>query len=319
MVNGVDSYTYPEKIRRFIYESKRSWQLYLFFLIPLIYLLVFCYYPMLGLQIAFKNYSSAKGIWGSEWVGFDHFITFFRSYQFKRVFLNTLRISFYNIAVSFPLPVIFALFLNIVRNQRIKKLVQTITYMPHFISVVVIVGILYQVFNNITGLYGTIYRLLGGSGYPPDLFSKSGTFIHMFVWSGVWQHLGFRSIIYLSALSSVDPELHESAQIDGASRLSRLYHIDLATILPTVSIMLILRFGQLMSIGFEKIYLMQNSINLTQSEVISTYIYKVGLKSVSSFSYGAAIGMFNSVINCAMLVIVNAIARKIRSEESSLW
>ena len=309
-----------KKLRAFFNESVRCWQLYLFCLIPLIYLLIFCYYPMLGLQIAFKNYSFTKGIWGSEWIGFKHITTFFNSHQFWRVVTNTLRISLYSMAVNFPLPIIFALFLNVLRNQKLKKFVQTVTYIPHFISVTVLVGIMLRIFGSVTGLYGTFYRMLGFDGYAPDLFASAGTFNHMYVWSGAWQNMGFNSIIYIAALTSVDPGLHEAAEIDGASRLARIFHVDLPAILPTASIMLVLRFGQMMNVGFEKVYLMQKDINLSQSEIISTYIYKVGLNSSTSFSYGTAIGLFNSIINCALLVIVNMIARRMNNEGGgSLW
>ena len=306
-------------IRRFWRMSKRQWQLYLFMLIPFVYLCVFCYYPMLGLQIAFKKYSVLKGIWGSPWIGFEHFEKFFSSYQFQRVLINTIRISLYSLAVNFPLSIIYALFLNVMRNLRVKKVIQTITYIPHFISTVVMVGVLFQLFNSVSGVYGTIYRLLGGSGYPMDLFSTANTFDHMYVWSGVWQHLGWNSIIYISALAGVDPELHEAAEIDGATRLKRIWHIDVPTILPTASIILIMDFGHIMGVGFEKTYLLQNTMNLARSEVISTYIYKVGLKSSNTFSYGTAIGLFNSVINCTLLVLVNALSRRFNSEGASLW
>lgn len=308
----------PKK-RGFARDFLRQWQLYAFFLLPLLYLLVFCYYPMLGLQIAFKNYSAVLGIWNSEWTGLKQFITFFRSFQFERVVGNTIRISLYSLCVNFPLAILFALFLNVIRNERLKKTIQTITYIPHFISVMVLVGIVFQLFNSVTGIYATLFRLFGGDGYPRDLFGVPEAFDHFYVWSGVWQNLGWNSIIYIAALSSVDPELHEAAEIDGASRLGRLRHIDFPAILPTASIMLILNFGSIMGVGFEKTYLMQNTMNLSRSEVISTYIYKVGLKSASSFSYGTAIGLFNSVINCSMLVLVNGISRRVSAEGASLW
>lgn len=307
------------KAARYWRDACRQWQLYLFILIPFIYLLVFCYYPMTGLQIAFKQYSVRGGIWGSRWVGFKHFVDFFNSYQFQRVVVNTIRISVYSLLSSFPLSILFALFLNVVRNLRIKKLIQTITYVPHFISTVVIVGIIFQLFNSVSGVYGGVYRLLGGDGYPTDLFSKSYTFDHFYVWSGIWQNLGWNSIIYIAALSGVDPELHEAAEIDGATRLARVWHIDFPAILPTASILLILNCGSIMGVGFEKTYLMQNTMNLSQSEVISTYIYKVGMKSSNTFSYGTAIGLFNSVINCTLLVVVNTLSRRFNSEGSSLW
>ena len=307
-------------LRKFLRDSRTTWQLYLFALLPLVYLLIFKYYPMFGVQIAFKNYSAAKGIWGSEWVGPKHFQTFFQSYQFSRTVINTLRLSVYSLATSFPLSILFALFLNIIRSQRLKRLVQTITYMPHFISVLVIVGILFQIFNPITGIYGNLYRLLHpNASYPADLFTRASTFPHMYVWSGIWQQLGWNSIIYIAALSGVDTELHEAAEVDGATRWQRIWSIDLPAILPTASIMLILRFGSIMSVGYEKVLLMQNNMNLTQSEVISTYIYKVGLSSATSFSLGTAIGLFNSAINCVLLVTVNLISRKLSPGGSSLW
>ena len=311
--------TAGHRLKRYFHDVRRQWQLYLFFLVPFIYLLVFCYYPMFGLQIAFKQYSSRSGIWGSPWIGFKHFRTFFESFQFWRVLSNTIRISLYSLAVNYPLSITFALFLNVIRNQRVKKVIQTITYIPHFISVLVIVGIIFQLFNPVTGIYSYIFRLLGGNGYPVDLFGIAGTFDHFYVWSGVWQNLGWNSIIYIAALAGVDPELHEAAEIDGASRLSRVIHIDFPAILPTASIMLIMNFGHIMGVGFEKTYLMQNTLNLSRSEVISTYIYKVGLKNSNSFSYGTAIGLFNSIINCTLLIVVNGLSRRFNSEGSSLW
>ncbi len=298
---------------------KKRWQLHLFMLLPVIYILIFAYYPMFGVQIAFKDFRAAEGIWGSKWVGFKHFETFFKSFQFKRVVTNTLRISFYSLAAGFPLPIIFALFLNTVRNLRFKKFVQTVTYIPHFISVVVIVGILVQVLNPIVGLYGNLYRLLSSSeGYPTNIMATPTAFTHLYVWSGIWQQLGWSSIIYVAALSNVDQELHEAAEIDGASRWKRIIHIDLPSIFPTIAILLILRAGSIMSVGFEKVYLMQNNLNLKHSEVIATYVYKVGMSAGGgNFSYASAIGLFNSIINCTLLVLVNAISGRL--SETSLW
>lgn len=288
-------------------------------LLPLTFLLVFEYYPIFGEQIAFKNFSAALGIWGSPWVGLENFKRFFTSFQFTRVITNTLRISLYSLAVNFPLSLIFALMLNLVRGSRFKKTVQTVTYIPHFISVVVVVGILNQVFNPVIGLYGNIYRLFVPNTYPDNLLTNPNTFIHFYVWSGVWQSMGWNTIIYIAALSSVDPELHEAAEIDGATRLHRIRHIDFPAILPTASIMLILNAGSLMSVGFEKVYLMQNTMNLIQSEVISTYVYKVGMTSGggANFSYATAIGLFNSVINCALLLLVNLLAGKLGGDEGA--
>ncbi len=296
----------------------RSWQLYLFLLIPLAYILVFCYYPMAGVQIAFKKYNMSKGIWGSPWVGLKNFQRFFASYQFKRVITNTLVISFYSLLASFPIPVLLALGLNAMRSERYRKIIQNVIYIPHFISTIVLIGILYQMMNPRAGVYGIVYSALHDGAYAPNVVGQASTFRHFYVWSGVWQSMGWSSIIYIAALAGVDRELHEAAQIDGASRVQRLWHVDVPHILPTVSIMLILRMGSIMSVGFEKVYLMQNNLNLPVSEVISTYVYKVAMASgTSDFSYSTAIGTFNSVINLLLLVVVNGISKRL--SETSLW
>lgn len=302
-------------------QFARNYQLHLFMLIPIAYIIIFNYVPMFGIQIAFKNFTPGKGIWGSPWAGLIHFQTFFKSYQFKRVIVNTLRISIYSLLVNFPLPIVLALMLNTVRNARFKKTVQTVTYIPYFLSMVVVVGMLVQFLNPMTGVYGTVYRLITGSAsYPPSIIQKPGSFIHLYVWSGVWQYLGWNSIIYIAALSGVDPQLHEAAQIDGASRFKRILTVDLPAIVPTISVLLILNAGSLMSVGFEKVYLMQNNLNLMQSEVISTYVYKVGLTSgMGNFSYATAIGLFNSIINCTLLVFVNWLSKKTSENSTSLW
>lgn len=299
-------------------RMKRDWRLYTFLIIPLVYIIVFKYVPMGGLVIAFKDFKPRFGIWGSEWVGFEHFIRFFKSYQFKRVISNTLILSFYNIIAGFPLPIIFALLLNSVRNERFKKITQSIACLPHFISTVVLVGIVFQIFNSRTGLYGTIGEWLTGS-YPKDIMGSPAVFRHMYVWSGIWKGFGWGSIIYTAALAGVDPTYHEAAQIDGATRFQRIIHIDLPSIAPTIITMLILRLGDVMSIGFEKTYLMQNSLNISASEVISTYSYSVGLAggANTNMSYAAAIGFFNSIVNLIMLVTANKLARKF--SETSLW
>lgn len=303
--------------QRFLRRIKKSWRLYVLLLLPIAFLLIFHYYPMLGVQIAFKNFDATKGIWGSDWVGFAQFEKFFTSSQFWRILPNTLILSLYALVAGFPLPILLALMLNTVRSQRYKKFIQTITYIPHFISIVVIVGMLMSVFSPRTGVVGTMYAAITGSTLP-DLFGKPDSFRHLYVWSGIWQGMGWSSIIYMAALSGVDQELHEAAQIDGASRLRRVWSIDLPMILPTAVILLILNCGSIMSVGFEKIYLMQNTLNLRASEVISTYVYKVSMTAGGGdFSYGTAIGLFNSIINMSMLVLVNAISQKFTS--SSLW
>lgn len=297
----------------------RDWQLYLLILLPTIYVVIFYYGPMYGLQIAFRDFRPLKGITGSDWVGLKWFEKFLTSADFKKVFANTLLLSLYNLVVSFPLPVIFALALNAIRGKKFKKVVQNVSYMPHFISLAVAVAIVDMILSPVNGLYGNIYRLFGGSGYPADFRSTAGAFRHIYVWSGVWQSLGWNSIIYISALSSVSPELHEAAKIDGASRFKRVIHVDFPAILPTVAVMLIMRCGSIISVGFEKTYLMQTELNLKVSEVISTYVYKAGMGNFRDFSYGAAVGLFETVINVTLLVIANKISSKMSNDEVSLF
>lgn len=298
-------------------QARRCWQLYLFLLIPLVHLIVFHYVPMAGVQIAFRKFTYNGGIWNSPWVGLANFEKFFKSYQFKRVLPNTLRLSIYSLVAGFPFPIILALCLNAMNNLRYKKFIQTVTYIPHFISTVVLVGMIFRVFNPRIGIYGMAVHWLTGE-YPRDILGSAGIFPHLYVWSGIWQNMGWGTIIYIAALSSVDMELHEAAQIDGASRLQRVRYIDFPSILPTAVILLIMDAGRVMSVGFEKVYLMQNNLNLSRSEVISTYVYKVGVGSGGGdFSYATAIGLFNSVVNMTVLVLVNTISRKI--SETSLW
>ncbi|MDR0453163.1 MAG: ABC transporter permease subunit [Treponema sp.] len=296
----------------------RYWQLYLFLILPAAYSVIFAYIPMFGVQIAFKKYSILGGIWGSPWAGLANFRKFFNSYMFTRVIGNTLRISFYDILAGFPFPIIFALCLNTIENRRYKKVLQTITYMPHFISVVVVVGILMQIFHPLNGIYGVLVKSLSGAT-APDLFGKPGAFPHLYVWSGIWQSFGWSSIIYVASLTSVAEELYEAARVDGASRFKMVLHVDLPALAPTITILLILRLGAIMSLGFEKAWLMQNSLNLRTSELISTYVYKQGLAAggPTDFSYAAAIGLFNSAINLLLIVLVNKTANKL--SETSLW
>lgn len=281
------------------------WQLYLLLALPLIYIIIFAYVPMGGLVIAFKNYNVRDGIFGSPWVGFDNFMKFFSSYKFPIVMKNTLVISLYGLAVSFPIPIIFALMLNSMIGEKYKKAIQTVTYIPYFISTVVMVGLIFQILNNRSGIYGSLYGLFT-SEPAPSILAEGKLFKHIFVWSGVWQTTGYSAIIYIAALAGVDQSLHEAARIDGASRFQRLLYVDVPAILPTASIMLILAVGNIMNVGFEKVLLMQNNLNLNYSEVISTYVYKVGLASgINDFSLSTAISMFNSVINFILLVIAN--------------
>lgn len=294
-----------------------DWQMYLFLVPSVIFIIIFSYVPMAGIQLAFKEYDFTAGIWGSDWTGLDNFKRFFDSYQFERILWNTISLAFYSLIIGFPLPIIFALILNSFTGHKFKKIVQSVSYMPHFISTVVIVGMLIQLFNPRTGAFGGIFTLLTDT-LMPDVFANPDSFQHLYVWSGIWQGLGWSSIIYIAALSSVDEHLHEAAQIDGATRLQRVRHIDFPSILPTATIMLILAAGNLMDVGFEKVFLMQNDLNLVSSEVISTYVYKVGLTiGTGDFSFATAIGLFNSLINFVLLIAVNFAAKKISN--TSLW
>lgn len=302
---------------RVLKDVRRDWQLYLLLLVPLVYVIIFAYVPMGGLQIAFRKYTVRKGIWGSPFVGFDHFVKFFNSYYFGRTLKNTLLLSGYSIVFGFPLPILLALLMNSIRSMKFRNISQTITTLPHFISVVVLVGMVFQLFNARYGIYGILFKALAGTA-PNDPFASPANFYHFYIWSGIWQEFGWGSIIYIAALSGVDPSLHEAAVMDGATRLRRVLHIDIPTILPTITIMLILRMGSVMGIGFEKVYLLQNNVNLSTSEVISTYVYKVGLASGNSdFSYATAIGFFNSAVNLLLIALTNATSRRVG--ETSLW
>ena len=297
---------------------KRQWQLHLFVLLPVAYLLIFHFIPMYGVQVAFRDYRPLDGITGSQWVGLQWFKQFLSNYQFGEVFTNTLILSLYSLA-TFPLPIIFALILHAIKSERYTKVVQTVAYVPHFISMSVMVGIISMLLSPVSGIYGNIFRALGGVGYPVDFRASAQAFRHIYVWSGVWQSLGWSSIIYVAALSSVSPELHEAAQIDGASRFKRMWHVDIPAILPTIAIQFILRCTQIISVGFEKAYLLQSPLNKSVSQVISTYVYEVGMSSFRSFSYGAAVGLFNTVINLALLLSVNFIVRRSTDGEISLF
>lgn len=293
-----------------------NWQLYLILLIPVIYIIVFKYVPMYGAQIAFRTYSAKKGFFGSPWVGLYHFKRFFGSYQFIRVVSNTLGISVYMLIAGFPIPILLALSLNSTEIFRLKKLVQTATYIPHFISTVVMVGMLLQFLSPRIGIINTFRGFWGAE--PQNFISKPDVFRSIYVWSGIWQHAGWSSIIYIAALAGVDPSLHEAAIIDGASKFQRVIHLDFPSILPTAVILLIMNAGQMMNVGFEKVFLMQNDLNLRTSEIIQTYVYKVGLQSAAAnFSYSTAIGLFNSVINFILILSVNQLAK--RMSQTSLW
>ncbi|WP_135550833.1 ABC transporter permease [Paenibacillus cymbidii] len=276
--------------------------------------MIFHYGPMYGLQIAFKDFNAAKGITGSPWIGFDHFERFFQSRQFWKLIKNTLGLSVYNLLVGFPVPIILALSLNQITRNRFRRFVQTITYAPHFISTVVLVGMMAVFLSPSTGLVNHLITFLGGK--PIYFFGETGWFQTLHVFSGVWQHAGWGAIIYLAVLAGVDPGLHEAAIVDGANKFQRIRHIDFPSIIPTAVILLILNFGSLLTVGFEKTFLLQTPLNIASSEVIATYVYKTGLLG-SQISYSSAIGLFDSIINLILLIAVNRIARK--RTQSSLW
>ena len=270
---------------------------------------------MYGVQIAFRKFTASKGIWGSPWVGLDNFERFFKSYQFTQTIRNTVVISGLSLILGFPMPVIFALMLNQVENQKFKKLVQTVSYAPHFISVVVLVGMLFVFLSVTSGPINTLIKALGGEAI--NFMGSASLFKWVYVFSGIWQTTGYSAIIYIAALSAVSPEYYEAAMVDGATRLQRVWYIDVPMLLPTICIQFILNSGRIMSVGFQKAYLMQTSLNLSTSEIISTYVYKVGLVQ-ADYSFSTAIDLFNTAINLVLIFTVNGITRKL-SAENSLW
>lgn len=295
-------------------EMRKEYQLYLFILPAIIYFIIFHYLPMYGVQIAFRKYTEVKGILGSTWIGFDNFRRFFSSYQFWRLMKNTLGLSFYSLIAEFPIPIILALLLNQVSNKKYKKFVQTVTYAPHFISLVVMIGMLQLFLSPTSGIVNHIIEMFGGKSIV--FLAEPSYFKHMYVFSAVWQHTGWGAILYLATLASVGPELYEAAKVDGASKWQIVCNIDFPSILPTATIMLILNVGRLMNIGMQKALLLQNSINISASEIIPTYVYKMGIIN-AQFSYSTAIGLFNSIVNIILLVSVNKFAKKV--SETSLW
>ncbi|MFW6597997.1 ABC transporter permease [Propionibacteriaceae bacterium Y2011] len=291
---------------------KRHWQLYVLFLPPFIYVTVFLYGPLFGLQIAFRNFSPVTGITGGDWVGLDHIIRFVTSYQFWPVMGNTLLLNGYELLALFPLPIVLALLLNVVRSSGYRRSVQMITYAPHFISTVVVVGIILMLFSPTSGIVNQAIGALGGT--PVD-FLSADMFRHTYVWSGAWQTLGYSAIIYPAALAGVNPELHEAARVDGANILRRIWHIDLPSIMPVMITLLILNIGSVLTVGFEKVLLMQNSLNLSVSEVIDTYSYRLAFAgAIPQYSYGTAIGLFKSLISLALLLIANALAHRVAKQ-----
>lgn len=289
------------------------WQLYLLLLLPLVWVLIFRYWPMFGLQIAFKNFKISKGFWNSSWVGFKYFNQFLTDYSFKRLITNTVGISMYSLIAGFFPPIILAVALNECRHKYFTKGVQTITYMPHFLSTVVVTSILTQLLSY-GGALNTVVKVLGGT--PRNFLSEPAYFKSIYVWSGVWQSQGYNSIMYLAALAGISPELQEAAYVDGANVWQRIWHVDLPGIIPTAIILLILNTASVLNVGYEKVYLLQNSLNMSASDVISTYVYRVGLVDMN-YSFSTAVNLFQSVISLALMAIVNGIARKV--SDYSLW
>lgn len=293
--------------------KKHKW-LYVMLIIPVIFVVIWNYWPMYGVIIAFKDYSPAFGILGSPWVGLKHFERFFASYFFLEIIVNTLRLSLYSLLVSVPLPIILALLFNELNRKWFKSTAQTISYIPNFISVVVVIGMVQFFFSSQDGM---INMLLNTFGFPSiDFLGSPKWFLHIYVWSGVWQGVGWGTLIYTAAMSGISPDQYEAAYLDGASRLQCIRHITIPSIMPTIVISTILATGSILSVGFEKTFLLQNAANLASSEVLSTYTYKMGIIN-GEYSFSAAVGLFNNVINFIVLFIVNKLAQK--TNESSLW
>lgn len=300
-------------LRRFYKTVLCNWTLYLFILPSFLYITIFHYFPLYGIQIAFRNYKPARGIWASDWVGFKYFLKFLNSYNAWEIIRNTLLISFYEL-LMFPVPILLALVLHYTPITWLKKLTQSVTYAPYFISVVVLCGLVVAFFAQ-SGVVNQIGRLVFGKT-PVDFMNYDQYWRGLYVGSGVWRTSGYSAVIYIAALAGVSPELHEAAIVDGANRVQRIVHIDIPSILPTIVILLILRCGKIMSVGFQKAYLLQNDLNLGVSEIISTYVYKMGLQK-GQYSLSTAVGLFNNVINFLLVVAVNKFANKMTG--SGLW
>ena len=299
---GASSWSYRKK------RIRKSRPYYVLILLPLVYLLVFRYYPMLGIQIAFRDFKVRGGIWNSPWVGMKHFELFFSSSASGMIIRNTFVLSLYSLLAGFPIPIILAICLNECRSQKFKRFTQMITYMPYFISTVVLVSMIIQFTDISTGFVNQIIVKLGGRSV--NFMGTITYFRSLYVWTGVWQTMGYSAIVYLAALTGVPMDLYDAAKVDGASKLRRIINIDIPYIAPTIITLFILNTGSILSVGFEKIYLRQNSINTPVSEVISTYVYKIGVLQFS-YSYSTAVGLFNSVVNLAMLLIVNTVSDRI--------
>lgn len=312
ILNGNVSLKNNKKKETFVDYIKKNYMLYLFIAPAVIIVFVFNYIPMYGAVIAFKDFSPMRGILGSSWVGLEHFKNILTSPNFLNIFLNTIKLSFFELLIGFPIPIILALMLNQVRRSMVKKNIQLILYAPNFISVVIVAGMLFILLSP-SGPVNTIYTMIMDKPLP--FMTDPSMFRPVYIFSGIWQTAGWSSIIYVAALANVDPQLHDAATIDGASLFQRIFHIDLPTLKPVISVLLILAIGGIMAIGFEKAYLLQTDLNIPASEILPTYVYKRGLQ-LGDYSYSTAVGLFNSIINVLLLIFANNLVKRISEGES---
>jgi putative aldouronate transport system permease protein len=302
--------------QRLLKSIRRHWQLYLIMVPGLLYFFVFKYIPMASSVIAFKDYNVVQGVWGSPWAGFKYFELFFKNPMFWTLIKNTLGLSVYSLVVGFPIPIILAICLNEIRDGFFKRFTQLVTYAPYFISTVIIVSMMMLV---LSPRLGVVNLVLQGLGQPPiNFLGESELFSSIFAWSGVWQFSGYAAVVYMAALAGIDPQLHDAAKVDGASRWQKIRYVDLPGIMPVILVILTLSVGNLLSVSFEKVFLLQNPLNLSTSEVISTYVYKIGLLN-ANFSFATAVGLFNSAVGLVLLLVVNTIARRASDTGEGLW
>ena len=295
--------------RKILSGLKKDWQLWAMILPALAYIIIFCYVPMYGIQLAFRKYDFSKGLTGGDWVGFKYFIQYFESPMFWTTLRNTFVISFFTLVCGFPAPILLALVVNSLRQKKLRRVVQTAVYMPYFISTVVMVAILQILLSPSTGVVSNFLKSLHIIPQSINLLGTPSAFVPVYVLSGIWQSAGWNSIIFIAALASVDGQLYDAAKVDGANRWQQVIHVELSAIVPTIVILLIMNMGRVLSVGFEKVFLMQNDLNLSVSEVISTYVFNIGVQS-GQFSFGSAVGLFNTVINFAFLMIANMVSKK---------
>lgn len=314
MTRKKDKPSVPKLDRRMLRSVSRNYDLYLMLVPVVLFYVIFKYVPMYGIQIAFRDYNPGLGFSGSPWVGWENFHRFFSSFRFGRMVKNTLLINVYQILFQFPIPILFAILINEVRKRRYKAVVLNLTYIPHFLSTVVIVALISTVCNPEYGIINLVIEAF--EGQPIRFMEEASWFKTIYITSGVWQNMGWSSLIYLGALAGIDQSLYEAAEVDGASKLQQIFKITIPCIVPTITIMLILKIGGIMDLGVDKVLLMQNELNISSSDVIPVYIYQTGVRE-GDFSYAAAIDLFNNVINFFMLVLANKASKKLSG--SSLW